>query len=61
MLIPKKKELKQIYQVIQVTFNPELTMVTTVKMEEKTGDATVVKLNNVQTNGSIDTHLFDIK
>lgn len=60
-MYPKKKELKQIYQVIEVTFNPELTMVSTVKMEEKTGDATVVKLTNVQTNGSIDSHLFDIK
>ena len=60
-MYPKKKELKQIYQVIEVQFNTELTMVTSVKMAEKSGDATIVKLINVQTNGPIDTHLFDIK
>lgn len=60
MMYPKKKELKQIYQVIEVQFNTELTMVSSVKMEEKSGDTTTVKLTNVKTNGSLDSHLFDI-
>ena len=60
-MYPKKKELKQIYQVIEVTFNPALTMVSTVKMQEKSGDATTVMLTDVKTNGPIDSHLFDIK
>ena len=59
-MYPKKKELKQIYQVIEVQFNTELTMVSSVKMEEKSGDTTTVKLTNVKTNGSLDSHLFDI-
>lgn len=59
-LFPKKKELKQIYQVIEIYFNPELTMVSSVKMVEKTGDATVVKLNNVKTNTPINEKVFTI-
>ncbi len=59
-MFPKKKELKQIYSVIEVTFNATQTMVSSVKMTEKTGDATVVTLTNVKTNGAIDGHLFDI-
>ena len=59
-MYPKKKELKQLYEVIEVQFNPELTMVSSVKMLEKKGDATTVTLTNVKTNGAIDSHLFDI-
>lgn len=60
-MYPKKKELKQIYQVIEVSFNPALTMVSSVIMQEKSGDTTTVKLTNVKTNNPIDPHLFDIK
>lgn len=57
-LYPKKKELKQIYKQMEIYFNPELTMVSSVKMEEKTGDVTVVKLSNVKTNVKIDEKMF---
>jgi len=57
-LYPKKKELKQIYNNIEIYFNPELTMVNTVKMEEKTGDTTIVELQNVVTNSAIDEKVF---
>lgn len=58
-LLPKKKEIKQIYESIEIWFNPSLTMVSSVRMKEKTGDETVVKLLNVKTNGSFDDKLFD--
>lgn len=58
-LLPKKKEIKQIYEAIEIWFNPSLTMVSSVRMKEKTGDETVVKLLNVKTNGSFDDKLFD--
>ena len=58
-LLPKKKEIKQIDEAIEIWFNPSLTMVSSVRMKEKTGDETVVKLLNVKTNGSFDDKLFD--
>ena len=58
-LTPKKKEIKQIYESIEIWFNPSLTMVSIVKMKEKTGDETIVKLLNVKTDGSLDDKLFD--
>lgn len=57
-LYPKKKELKQIYDNIEIHFNPQLTMVSMVKMKEKTGDMTVVKLINVKTNVAVDEKMF---
>lgn len=57
-LYPKKKELKQIYKVIELYFNPSLSMVSSVTMEEKTGDVTIVKLNNVKTNTNVSDKIF---
>ena len=58
-LLPRKKEIRQIYEWIEIWFNPSLTMVSSVRMKEKTGDETIVKLLNVKTNGSVDDKLFD--
>ena len=57
-LYPRKKELKQIYKLIELTFNSSLTMVSSVRMEEQTGDETLVNLGNLKTNVSIDEKLF---
>lgn len=59
-MYPKKKELKQIYQAIEIYFNPSLTMISTVKMIEKTGDVTIVKLTNSKTGVAIDEKLFKV-
>lgn len=59
-LYPKKKEVKQIYSVIEIGFNAQLSMVSTVKMVEKTGDETLVTLSNVKQNAAIDEKMFDI-
>lgn len=59
-LLPKKKELKQVYTSIEIYLNPEQTLVTSVKMMEKTGDVTVVNLQNVKTNIAIDEKVFAI-
>lgn len=58
-LLPKKKEIRQIYERIDICFNPSLTMVSSVRMKEKTGDETIVKLLNVKTNGALDDKVFD--
>lgn len=59
-LYPKKKELKQVYQVIEIYFNPQLTNVSSVKMLEKTGDTTLVELKDTKTNTTINEKMFDI-
>lgn len=59
-LYPKKKELKQMYKAVELYFNPELTMVTSVKMEEKTGDVTLIKMNNTKVNSAIDEKMFSV-
>ncbi len=59
-LYPKKKELKQIYQHIEIHFNAALTMVECVVMAEKTGDSTQVTLSDVKTNAPIDEKLFAV-
>lgn len=59
-LWPKKKELKKLYKSIEISFNTSLTMVETVKMEETTGDVTIVNLKNVKINHPIREELFSI-
>ena len=59
-LYPKKKELKQIYQVIEIHFNSSLTMVESVLLQEKTGDTTQVKLTNVKVNATISEKVFSV-
>lgn len=59
-LLPRKKEIRQIYERIEIRFNSSLTMVSSVKMKEKTGDETIVKLLNVKTNDTVDDKMFDV-
>ena len=59
-LYPKKKEVKQVYQLIEIYFNPALTMVSGVKMIEKTGDETLVNLNNLKANAPINEKMFAV-
>lgn len=59
-LTPQKKELKKLYNTIEIVFNHDLTMVKSVRMEEKTGDITTVELRNVKVNTSISEALFKL-
>lgn len=60
-LYPKKKEVKQVYQMIEIYFNAALTMVSSVKMVEKTGDTTTVTLRNTKNNTAVDESLFSVR
>ena len=60
-LTPKKKELQKLYNVIEIFFNPSLTMVQSIRMEEKTGDVTTVELRNVKTNTSVSESHFKLR
>lgn len=57
-LYPKKKELKQLYQYLEIWFDPALTKVSTVKMMEKTGDMTIVNLMNTKYGVTINEKMF---
>ena len=57
-LYPKKKELKQLYQYLEIWFDPALTKVSTVKMMEKTGDMTIVNLLNTKYGVTINEKMF---
>ena len=59
-MLPKKKEVKQVYSAIEVYFNPSLTMVETIKMIEKSGESTVVKLVSPKLNTTIDESVFKV-
>ena len=60
-LYPKKKELKQVYQIIEIYFSPALDCVSSVKMIEKSGDTTLVELNGIKYNASINEKMFSLR
>lgn len=57
-LTPLKKELKQLYSMITLYFNPSLTMVTKVEMKEKNGDKTTITLKDIKINTNISENVF---
>ena len=57
---PKKKEVMQVYSSIEVYFNTSLTMVETIKMIEKSGENTVVKLISPKVNSPINENVFKV-
>lgn len=59
-LLPKKKELKSLYNNIRIRFNSSLSMVESVEMYEKTGDTTIINLVNTKTNHTISESVFTV-
>ena len=59
-LVPRKKELRQMFSVITLYFDPEAKMITQVEMEENSGDMTQILLKNVITNVGLDDSVFTI-
>ena len=57
---PKKKEVKQVYSSIEVYFNSALTMVDTIKMIEKSGEHTVIKLVAPKINAAMNESVFKV-
>lgn len=49
-LVPQKKQMRQMYSRITLTFNRKTTMVSRVTMYEKNGDNTDITLRNIKTN-----------
>lgn len=59
-LIPRRKELKQIFSEIWITFDPSKMLPTEVMMKDKNGDSTIIKLTDQIKNGSIPSNIFAI-
>ena len=59
-LTPKKKDLKQMFTKIVISFTKSNTMISEINLYEKNGDRTNIKLKNIKTNGTINETLFAI-
>lgn len=59
-LIPKKKEMKQMFSKIELIFNRSNTMISEINIFEKNNDRTNIKLNSIIQNGSIQESYFII-
>lgn len=59
-LIPKKKEMKQMFSKIELIFNKSNTMISEINIFEKNNDRTNIKLNGIIQNASIQESYFAI-
>lgn len=59
-LVPRKKEMKQMFRTITLHFCPERSMVSEIEMSEQSGDLTRIVLTNVQANILIDEKVFTL-
>lgn len=60
-LLPKQKQMKQMFQKIILHFNKQKSTVAKVELIEKKGDRTVIELKNVKPNAAISSAVFRIK
>lgn len=59
-LIPKKKDIKQMFTKIVLNFTKSNTMISEINIFEKNGDRTNIKLKNIVTNSTLNESLFTI-
>lgn len=59
-LVPKKKDIKQMFTKIVLTFTKSNTMISEINIYEKNGDRTNIKLNNIAVNTTLNESLFAI-
>lgn len=59
-LYPQQKQMQQMFQKIVLHFSKAKSTVSTVELIEKKGDRTIIQLQNVKTNGAINTKVFNI-
>ncbi|MCM1373036.1 MAG: outer membrane lipoprotein carrier protein LolA [Bacteroides sp.] len=59
-LVPKKKELKRMFQKVVLVFNRTDTAIAGVEIYEKNGDKTEIRMSDVTKNAAIDEAVFTI-
>jgi len=57
-LSPKRKDMKQMFKSIILTFNNKTRLVTQVKMNQTSGDNIIINFRNIKTNKSLSNNLF---
>ena len=61
ILTPVQKEIKQLFNKIQICFNKSDYTVNSVEIEELNGDKTFIEMKNKQINKELDDKIFDIR
>jgi outer membrane lipoprotein carrier protein len=61
ILIPKQKEIKQLFNKIQIYFNKSDYTVNSVEIEELNEDKTLIEMRNKQINKGLEDEIFDIR
>jgi outer membrane lipoprotein-sorting protein len=61
ILIPKQKEIKQLFNKIQIYFNKSDYTVNSVEIEELSEDKTLIEMKNKQINKGLSDEIFDIR
>ena len=59
-LTPLKKEMKQMFSLLVITFDSKQLIATTVEMREKGGDNTIIELHQVKKNVAVSEEEFKI-
>jgi outer membrane lipoprotein carrier protein len=59
-LVPKKKDLKQMFSKIVLNFTKSNTMISEVNIYEKNGDRSNIQLKNISNNGTVNESYFNI-
>lgn len=59
-MVPKKKELKQMFAKVILTFAKSNLLISEINIFEKNGDKTNIRLGNVVYNGTVNANLFTI-
>ncbi len=59
-LTPLRKDMKQMFQKINLHFSKSASMVTVVELIEKNGDKTVIELKNIKTNVAFSEDIFAV-
>lgn len=59
-LYPQQKQMQQMFGKIILHFNRQKSTVAKVELLEKKGDRTVIELNNVKTNATVNAKVFSV-
>ena len=60
-LVPQKKEMRRMFELVTLHIDGKTRMVTRVEMREATGDNTVIYLENARQNVVVNDDVFELK
>lgn len=59
-LVPVRKDIKQMFDIIILHFDKKRKVVTKIEMTERNGDKTTIVLQNIRTNENISANMFTV-